>query len=179
MADDRVASYAQAFYDIARAEQSVDEVEDELFRFARIYEANEELRTTLSDATIPPARRQQIVEDLLGGRALPITISLVSMLVGLDRVRELPAIARAVVELNAREHQRTVAEVRSAVPLTAEQISRLSAALGRALGRDVEIKVIVDPSVLGGILTQIGDTVIDGTVRTKLARLREVMTETR
>jgi F-type H+-transporting ATPase subunit delta len=179
MANDRIASYAEAFYEIAKAEQGADEVEDELFRFARIFEANEELRSTLVDASIPPARRQQIIEELLGDRVSPVTTSLVSMLVAVGRVRELPAIARAVVELNAKEHRRAVAEVRSAVPLTAEQISRLTTALGAALGKEVSIKVIVDPSVLGGILTQIGDTVIDGTVRTKLARLREAMSETR
>ena len=58
-----------------------------------------------------------------------------------------------------------MAEVRSAVPLTEDQRTRLAAALNKATGKDLEVKVIVDPTVLGGVLAQIGDTVIDGTVR--------------
>ena len=64
-------------------------MEDELFRFARLLEGNDELRTTLTDAALPVSRRQQIVEDLLGGQANPVTTSLVSMVVGAGRARDL------------------------------------------------------------------------------------------
>ena len=78
--------------------------------------------------------------------------------------------------MSASANRKAVAEVRSAVPLTEDQRTRLTAALNQATGKDLEVKVIVDPTVLGGLLTQIGDTVIDGTVRTKLAKLREALT---
>ena len=63
--------------------------------------------------------------------------------------------------------------MRSAIALTPEQIDRLREALNRATGKDVEVKVIVDPSVLGGIVARVGDTVIDGTVRHRLEQLKE------
>jgi F-type H+-transporting ATPase subunit delta len=68
-----------------------------------------------------------------------------------------------------------VAEVRSAVPLSADQTTRLAAALATATGKAVEIKVVIDPSVLGGLVTQIGDTVIDGSVRHRLNQVREAI----
>ncbi len=63
--------------------------------------------------------------------------------------------------------------MRSAVPLDAAQQERLAAALSHATGKRVEVKVIVDENVLGGIVARIGDTVIDGTVRRRLAQLKE------
>ena len=173
---DRVTSYALAMFEVARAEGQLDEVEDELFRFARVLEGNDQLRETLTDPTIPASRRQEIIEELLGGRASNTTTALVSMVVGAGRARDLPGIVSSLVELSARENRKAVAEVRSAVPLTEDQRARLTTALNQATGKDLEVKVIVDPTVLGGLLTQIGDTVIDGTVRAKLAKLREILT---
>ena len=66
-----------------------------------------------------------------------------------------------------------VAEVRSAVPLDVAQQERLATALSRATGKQIEVKVIVDENVLGGIVARIGDTVIDGTIRRRLAQLKE------
>jgi F-type H+-transporting ATPase subunit delta len=172
MADDRTLAYAQALFGVARAEGTLAEVEDELFRFSQTLKGNDELRTALTDPGIPAARRQQIVEDLLGGRASPTTVALVSMVVGTGRARQLPAIIERLVEMSAAEANKEVAEVRSAVPLTDDQRDRLAKALEDATGKQVEIKVVVDPSVLGGIVTQVGDTVIDGSVRRRLDQLR-------
>jgi F-type H+-transporting ATPase subunit delta len=172
MAVDHTLAYAEALFGVARAEGTLGEVEDELFRFSQTLEGNDELRTTLTDPLIPAARRQQIVEDLLGGKASPTTVALVSMVVGTGRARSLPAIIRKLVEMSAAEANKEVAEVRSAVPLTDDQRTRLAKALGQATGKDIEVKVVVDPSVLGGIVAQVGDTVIDGSVRRRLDQLR-------
>ena len=171
--DDRIDGYAEAMVAVARAEDNLAEVEDELFRFARALESNDDLRSALVDPHIPAERRQQIVEDLLGGRATPTTTALVSMAVVSGRARDLPSICDLVVERSAQERNREVAEVRSAIELTDDQQRRLADALGEATGKEVEVKVIVDPSVLGGVVAQIGDTVIDGSVRHRLNQLRE------
>ncbi|HEY4377822.1 MAG TPA: ATP synthase F1 subunit delta [Acidimicrobiales bacterium] len=175
MADERADVYAEAFFLVAKAEGSIGEVEDELFRFARILEGNDELRDKLADPHIPVATRQQIVEDILGGKATPMTTNLVSLVVGTGRVRDLPAIADALVQACAREGNKAVAEVRSAIPLTDDQVARLAEALGKAVGKQVEVKVILDPSIRGGIVAQIGDTVIDGSVRTRLEQLKHAL----
>ncbi len=176
MADERVAvAYADALYTVTRVEGNVERVEDELFRIARALESSDELRSALAQQQTPAARRQQIVEDLLGSAADPTTVAIISLLVGVGRSAELPAIIDAFVERAARESGRLVATVRAAVALTDEQQNRLAAALSAQLGHDVTVKVIVDPSVLGGVVTQIGDTVIDGSIRHRLNQLREAI----
>jgi len=172
---DRIDGYTTALFEVARAEGSLEEVEDELFRFARTLESSDELRNALTDASLPAARRQGVVEDLLGGKASPTTVALVSFVVGSGRARDLPAIIDRLVARAAAERNRVVAEVRSAVPLTGEQIERLTTALGNATGKQVQVKVVVDPSVLGGILAQVGDTVIDGTIRHRLDQLKSLL----
>ncbi len=172
MSDGRSHAYAGALLVVARSEGSLEEVEDELFRFARVLETNDELRTTLTDAALPVSRRQQIVEDLLGGRANPITTALLSMVVGTGRARDLAAIVDELVRLSAAEGNKELAEVRSAIELTDDQKQRLVVALEAATGKKVELKVIIDPSVLGGLVAQVGDTVIDGSVKTRLQQLQ-------
>jgi F-type H+-transporting ATPase subunit delta len=173
MADERIDGYANAMFEVARVEGSLDEVEDELFRFGRTHEGSDELRGVLTDPAIPAERRKGVVDDLLGGKASPTTANLISFVVGAGRARDLPAIIGRLVERAAAERQRVVAEVRSAIDLDEGQRTRLSAALAQATGKQIELKVIVDPSVLGGIVAQVGDTVIDGTVRHRLEQLRD------
>jgi F-type H+-transporting ATPase subunit delta len=175
MADDRTLAYAEALFGVARAEGTLGDVEDELFRFSQTLQGNDELRNALTDAGIPAARRQQIVEDLLGGKASSTTVALVSMVVGTGRARELPTIIQRLVEMSAAEANKELAEVRTAVPLTNDQRDRLAKALEDATGKQVEVKVVVDPSVLGGIVAQVGDTVIDGSVRRRLDQLKNAL----
>ena len=170
---DRSDMYADAFLSVIQAEGSVNEVSDELFRTARVIEGNDELRQALSDPHLPAARRQQIVEDLLEGKASATTVGLVSMVVAAGRIKDLPGIVDRLLALTASRTNRSIAEVRSAVALTDDQKQRLTEALKASTGRDVDVVVVVDPAVMGGIVTQIGDTVIDGTVRSRLAQLRE------
>jgi F-type H+-transporting ATPase subunit delta len=172
MSDARIEGYAKALFEIARAEGTLDEVEDELFRFARSYESSDALRNALTDDMIPAAKRQAIVEDLLGGKATATTTQLVSMVVGSGRGSDLPAIIDVLVARASSSKNLEVAEARSAVPLTADQQDRLRAALANATGKQVNLKVVVDPSVLGGIIATVGDTVIDGSVRTRLDQLK-------
>jgi F-type H+-transporting ATPase subunit delta len=172
MSNDRTLAYAEALFGVARSEGNLAEVEDELFRFARTLEASDELRTTLTDAALPVSQRQQIVEDLLGGRAHPVTVALASMVVGVGRSRDLVSIIDELVRISAEEGNKELAEVRSAVELTDDQKARLTTALGTATGKNIELKVVIDPSVLGGLVAQIGDTVIDGSVKTRLEQLK-------
>jgi len=170
---DRVDVYARALLSIASSEGHLDEVEDELFRFARIVEGNDDLRMMLANPGLPLDSRAAIVDELLESRALPITKAVATFIVGAGRGHDLPAIVNRFVELAALTREHAVAEVRSAVPLDDAQRERITAALSRSTGKRVEVKVIVDESVLGGIVATIGDTVIDGTVRHRLDQLKE------
>jgi F-type H+-transporting ATPase subunit delta len=170
---ERIEAYAQSIFAIVEAEGYLADTEEELFRFARTFEANDELRVRLSDRTIPVEARQSVIEDLFSHRALESTAAIVSFLIGTGRISDLPAIVNRFVEIAAEHRAHEVAEVRSAVPLDAGQQARLAAALSQATGKQVEVKVIVDEDVLGGIVARIGDTVIDGTVRRRLSQLKE------
>jgi F-type H+-transporting ATPase subunit delta len=172
MSDARIQGYARALFEIARAEGTLDEVEDELFRFARSYESSEELRHALTNDQVPAEKRQAIVEDLLGGKATSTTTQLVSMVVGSGRGRDLPAIVDQLVQRAAGSKDLDVAEVRTAVALSDDQQARLKAALENATGKSISLKTVVDSSVLGGIVATIGDTVIDDTVRTRIDQLK-------
>ena len=172
MTDARIDGYARALFEVARAEGTLDEVEDELFRFARSYESSDELRNVMTDDHIPAEKRQAIVEDLLGGKATPTTVQLVSMVVGAGRGRDLPAIVDSLVQRASNAKQLDVAEVRTAVPLSDDQQARLKAALENATGKSLNLKAIVDPSVVGGIVATIGDTVFDDSVRTRIDQLK-------
>lgn len=173
MTNNTVTAYAEAAFAIALAEGNLAEVEDELFRFGRILQSNDELRDTLLNQRLPVERRQQIVEDLLEGKATRATVAIVSLLVNVGRAGDLPAIVDELVGRSSRATGVQVAEVRSAVPLNDEQIARLTEALKARFNADVSVRNIVDPKVMGGVVTQIGDSVIDGSVRTRLNQLRD------
>jgi len=170
---DRTTLYAEALVSVIAAEGNINEVQDELFRFSRALEGHDELRQVLSDSHIPAERRQQIVQDLLQGKASDTTLGIVSMVVATGRIKELPAIVDRLLESTATRTNKAIAEVRSAVELDETQRARLAEALKARLGHEVDVVVIVDPTVLGGIVTQVGDTVIDGSVRHRLAQLKE------
>ncbi len=170
--DAMIEGYARALFEVARAEGTLDEVEDELFRFARSYESSDALRNALTDEHIPAEKRQAIVEDLLGGKTTTTTIQLVSMVVGSGRSRDIPAIVDSLVARASSAKQLDVAEVRTAVALTDDQQARLKAALENATGKSINLKTVVDPSVVGGVVATIGDTVIDDTVRTRIEQLK-------
>lgn len=173
MVDSLVAGYADALFAVASVEADSARVEDELFRLAQVLRADDGLQSSLEDQSIPASRRQQIVEDLLGGRASAATTAVVSMVVAAGRASRLPAIIDTFVERRVVSRNKTVARVRSAIELTDEQVERLTAALNGSTGKDIELKVVVDSSVLGGVVTEIDNDIIDGSVRRRLGQLRE------
>ena len=169
----RVEAYANALFEVARVEGHLAEIEDELFRFARTIEGSDDLRMALSDRALPAERRVAVVDDLLGAKALRTSAALATFIVAAGRAGDLPEIVDRFVELSAAERRRAVAEVRSAVALSQEQIERLRVALNHSTGKEVEVKVVVDPTVLGGLVARVGDVVIDGSVRRRLEQLKE------
>jgi len=170
---ERNEAYADALLAAARGEGTLADIEDDLFRFARTFEGSDTLRAALTDPHLPVDRRLAVIDELMGGRGLAASTALVSMVVAAGHAGDLPVIIDRFVELAASERQRDFAEVRSALPLDAAQQQRLAEALGRATGKIVEVKVIVDPTVLGGIVARVGDVVIDGTIRHRLEQLKE------
>jgi F-type H+-transporting ATPase subunit delta len=175
MTQARINGYAQGIFEMARAEGELDRVEGELLAIARAFETAPELRSNLTDPRLPVEKRQGIVDELIGGRASSLTVGLVQLVVSQNRASDLPGIAAAVAAAVASSRDKAVAEVRSAIPLDDETVERLTASLGRATGRDVEVKVIVDPSLIGGIVARVGDMVIDGSIARRVDSVRQAI----
>src|SRR5436305_8671967 len=154
---DRNEVYAQAILDIVTVEGHVDEVEDELFRFARIVEGNDDLRMTISNPGLPLDQRAAIVDELLENRALPTTRAIATFIVASGRGHDLPVIVNKFVELAAQTREQVVAEVRSAVALDDAQKARIAEALSHTTRKRVEVKVGGDETVLGGSGATVGD----------------------
>ena len=174
-ADDRINGYAAAILELAKAEGELERIGDELFRIARAFESSNELREALTDPRLAAERKKAVVDDLLGGKSSPLAVNLVNFVVSLGRASDLPAIADRLAERAAAARNKVIAEVRSASELDEATIARLAASLGRATGRDVEVKTVVDPSVIGGVVARVGDVVIDGTVNHRLEEIRETL----
>jgi F-type H+-transporting ATPase subunit delta len=176
---DLVHGYATALLRIAQAEGQLERVTDELFRFAAAVEESNELRSALTDIAVPVERKHAVLADLLGDRASPVTTNILEFVVGQGRARELGEIVGSLAELAAASRDKVLAEVRSAVPLDDDLSARLAKALGAATGKDVDLKIVVDESVVGGIYAKVGDQVIDATVRRRLEELREQLAKAR
>jgi F-type H+-transporting ATPase subunit delta len=176
METNHIDGYARALLDVTLAEGDADGLSAELFSVAREFGESEELQGTLRDQLIPFEKKQSIVDDLIGGRASKVTVSLVNMLVGVNRIKDFGAITKRMMELAAEAEGHVVAEVRSAVELDDATKERLAAKLAAVTGRAVKLNVVIDPSVVGGLIAQVEDTLFDGSVRSRLLELREAWT---
>lgn len=156
--------------DLTAAEKAgtLDDAEDELFRFGRIVSSSTELRAALTDRAAGPAAKTELLHRLLGGRAKPVTERLVARLVTVPRGRSLEAGLESLSKLAAERRDRMVAVVTSAVPLSDGQKQRLGAALAKLYGRRMHLNLDVDPEVVGGIRVQVGDEVINGSLADRL-----------
>jgi F-type H+-transporting ATPase subunit delta len=172
MTTDRTSAYAQAVVALATAEGALDAVDDELVTVARAVEGNDELRRQLTDQHLPVGRRLTFVESAALEAAHPATRSALAMLIAAERVNELTEIADEVAQQAATRRSAEVAEAYVAVPLDDAQRAALKASLERATGKTLDLKVFVDPDVVGGVRAKIGDVVIDGSLAKRLDDLR-------
>jgi F-type H+-transporting ATPase subunit delta len=176
--DALVRSYAEALFRVAAAEGELDTVERQMFAFAKLLERETRVREALVDPALPTENKRRLIADTLGERASPLTVNLLGLLVEQGRARELGRIVEELAEVVAETREQAVAEVRSAIPLDDARVNKLAEALSRATGRQIEVRVVVDPSVVGGVLAKIGDEIFDGSVRSRLLEAREHLTGT-
>jgi F-type H+-transporting ATPase subunit delta len=165
----------QANLAVAERAGALDEVQDELFRFSRILEGQPELRRLLADLGTPRDRRVELLDRLIEGKVHPATRRLLERAVRAPRGLPLEASLERLVELAAQRRERYVAYVRTAVRLTEEQESRLTATLRRIYQRDMDIVIEIDPELLGGLVIRVNDEVINGSVAYRLSVARRLL----
>jgi F-type H+-transporting ATPase subunit delta len=168
----RVGGFAAAlFEDLSTAE--LEEMEDELFRFARTVESTPPLRNALTNPDLPPQVRADVVDALLGGKVQPATVRLVRYAVFGGRTRDIVGTLDWLVEETARARGWRVARVRAGDEVGDEQRGRLSDSLSALTGSPVELQVSIDRTLLGGVIIEVGDLLVDATARGRLEGLRE------
>jgi F-type H+-transporting ATPase subunit delta len=150
----------------------LDDVEDELFRFGRIDGAEPEMHAALASPVLPADRKRQLLGALLEDKVTPATLRLITQAVLHPRGRSLEANLADYARLVASWRERLIATVRVASELSDSQRERLTAALSAIYGHGIQLNVVLDPQVVGGMSVLIGDEFIDGTLSSRLATLR-------
>jgi F-type H+-transporting ATPase subunit delta len=156
----------------AAADPKAD-VEGELFRFSRVVAGNPELELALGSRLGDASAKGALVESLLKSRASAATSLIVSSLVQQPRERRVRRLLDVAEKTVAAQRGRTVATVTTAVPLSDAQSTRLAATLSKRYDTDVTINTVVDPAVIGGLRVQVADDVIDASVSSRMADLRQ------
>ncbi len=159
----------------AELDGTLDQVEEELFRFERLVASDTALRDALGKRDVGGGHKAQLVVSLLEGKVLPDTLWLAQRPVLHPRGRKYQAAIWRQLRVASDRRRQITAVVTSAIPLEPIQRERLGAALTNAYQRDVFIQVIVDPAVLGGIHVRVGDEVVDGTILRRLEDARRAM----
>lgn len=168
----RVSGYAQALLESLEGSPELADVEEEIFRFARIVESNVRIRRVLSGIGSEPAQRRGLVEALLRGKVNGFTLEIAAFAASIDRLRDYVEVLDMIATRAAVIRERKIAKVESATALTQEQVNQISSALSRAIGSEVEVRTSINASLIGGVLAVVGDTVFDGSVRNRIEQLR-------
>jgi F-type H+-transporting ATPase subunit delta len=165
----------RATFGIAEKDGSLDDVEDQLFRFGRILDREPQLAILLADENTPTDRRVGLLAGLLEGKVSGVTETLLEQTVRTPRGRNLDRAAEELSELAAERRDRYVAHVRTPVRLSAAQEQRLTDALGRLYGRSISLQVEQDESLIGGLVVRVGGELIDGSIASRLAAARRTL----
>ena len=170
----RVAGYADALLDEVDT-RNFDEIEDELFRWARTVESNLELRRVLLDRDADLESRLGTVQALLGEKVDPVTLALALFVISGGRPRDVVGTLDYLVDYVARARDWRVARVHTARPLDEQSRAELTSSLSLLTGKNVELQVADSPELLGGVLIEIGDLRLDATTRARLGVLRDAV----
>ena len=150
---------------------TLDDLEDDLFRFGRVVAGTPGLRAALIGPTGPDAKAS-LLENLLSAKVSRAALSLLTQVLTHPRGRSPQAVLDLAAGIAARRREQLIAVVRVATELSAAQRRRLLAALTETYGQGIHLNVVHDPTIVGGVSIQIGDELIDGTAASRLAVVR-------
>ena len=145
----------------------LDDAEDNLFRFARLLEANAGLREALADRAVPLQGKRSLLKNLVGDTVDETTLTMLGQAAA-GRHRNMGAALGLYQRIAAAQRDRMIATVWVASPLSDEHRNRLAEALSQQHDRKIHLNVVVDPDVLGGVRVSVGDEVLDSTVDARL-----------
>lgn len=162
----------QALLEVAERDGKVDEVEDQLFRFSRVLDAQPRLSILLGDYVVPAEQRVALLRKVLdsaSGRVNPVVQSLLTQTIELLSGQSAEEAIQFLAEVAVARRGEVIAQVSAAAELSDAQRTRLAEVLGRIYSHPVTVHLQVDPELLGGLLIAVADEVIDGTLSSRLA----------
>ena len=166
--------YARALFQIGVDKNTFEALGKELDALADVYVGSQDLRQTLENPVFKGSEKRAIVERILPHVATsPELRSFALLLLERNRIAALPSIARLYRQLVDDKLGRVRAVVASATPLDGPTLSGIQRALERRTGKRVTIETSVEPDLIGGVVARVGDLILDGSLRTRLANLGE------
>lgn len=173
MAHDPInTGYARALFEQAQAEGVVSRVEEELFRLRELLKTNPDLLQFLKDPNIKHEGKRSAIAELFGGRVHPLVLNTLLALSDQDRAGRLLNIIEEYSTFAAAARQTVTGSVTTAITLDNATLGRLSAELSRITGKNVQLLQRIDPGILGGAIIQVGEQIIDGSLRRKLDQIQ-------
>jgi F-type H+-transporting ATPase subunit delta len=163
--------YAEAIFQIARSTQTIDQWRSDLQSVAGVF-GDPEVLGLLENATVPPPAKEDVLNRTLAGIS-PLAMNYARLLVQRRRVALAPQIADDFRALADDYIGVAHAEVTTVVDLDDNEKRLIAEQLSRITGKNVDVQVHTDPSILGGMIARVGDTLIDGSTRTRLQALRQ------
>ncbi len=168
----RVRAFSRALFGSVAEPQRLAAIEEKLFELRDIVAGNPRLRRALSGVGTVAEQRVGIIADLLAGSVDAIFLESLRFAASAGRIRDFVEVLELMAKIVADLRHTRVAEIRVAKPLTEGEQAKVSAAISRAVGSVVELREIIDPVVMGGILAVVGETIFDGSVRHRLDELK-------
>ena len=166
--------YAKALVEVAAASHELESVHQDLRALADLLKEHRDLRQLLANPTVSRRDTAEVIKDIGAAmRLTPLTATFLQIVLDGGRLAGLAGILRAYELLMDERLGRVKAVVTSAAPLGAEAQEHLRRKLGEVTGKDVYLELRQDPTLLGGVVSQVGSRVYDGSLKTQLARLRD------
>jgi F-type H+-transporting ATPase subunit delta len=172
------AREARALLEVATRESDPDRVGDELDAVADAMRTQPEVQALLLRPGVAVARKIQALQVIASSLGLtPLVAKLLAVFAERESLRLIPELAAAYRTRLLERRNIVLAEITTAMPLSAETAERVARALGEASGKQVLVSSRVDATIIGGVVARIGSTVYDGSVTTQLARMRHKLVE--
>jgi F-type H+-transporting ATPase subunit delta len=176
MRDDSVVKgYASALFQVARSEDLVEVVEDELFKLREVLKKNAELREFLSNLRIAPEGKKKALMEIFGTEVSSVTLNHLNLVIDQGRQRKLVPIIEQYFALATAAREKVTAEVITSVPLSQKMAEKLARELTKVTKKQVFLKSRVDPSIVGGAIIRVENKIIDGSLRHQLGQMRRAM----
>lgn len=164
--------YAEAIFEIAREHNTIDRTLDDVQGIASLF-SKRKLAYLLNEPKIPAQRKENAIRQALASKVLPTSLNLALLVVQRELVEAMPNIARELAQLVLNYKNQAVAEVTTAAPMDEQQLKQVTQALEHMTGKTILMQTKVQPEILGGVIARVGDQIIDGSIRHRLAALKQ------